>query len=153
MNSRSNWLSYQDMSSTRSQSQLCTATTISSFRQFSHFISAIVFVSCYICFKQNFAQVTKLLAEWIGTYDISQLVHMFFRSSYRKLAWVGFEPTTTEFYAVALTNWFNRPRVSLALIAKFLQLISFHLLFSVHISFRALLSSVATFDLSETSHK
>ena len=29
----------------------------------------------------------------------------FFRSSYRKLAWVGFEPTTTEFRSDALTDW------------------------------------------------
>ena len=29
----------------------------------------------------------------------------FFRSSYTKLAWVGFEPTTTEFRSDALTDW------------------------------------------------
>ena len=29
-------------------------------------------------------------------------------SSYRKLAWVGFEPTTTEFRSDALTDWSNK---------------------------------------------
>ena len=37
----------------------------------------------------------------------------FFRSSYRKVAWVGFEPTTTEFYSGALTDWAIRPWVQL----------------------------------------
>ena len=36
-------------------------------------------------------------------------------SSYRKLAWVGFEPTTTEFRSDALTDWAIRPWVQLAL--------------------------------------
>ena len=30
-----------------------------------------------------------------------------FRSSYRKLAWVGFEPPTTEFRSDALTDWID----------------------------------------------
>ena len=36
-------------------------------------------------------------------------------SSYRKLAWVGFEPMTTEFRSDALTDWAIRPWVQLAL--------------------------------------
>ena len=52
-------------------------------------------------------------------------------SSYRKLAWVGFEPTTTEFHSEALTNWAIRPWVQLALRANFLQPLQFHCLFSV----------------------
>ena len=47
-------------------------------------------------------------------------------SSYRKLAWVGFEPTTTELRSDALTDWAIRPWVQLALRANFVQLLQFH---------------------------
>ena len=50
-----------------------------------------------------------------------------FWSSYRKLAWVGFEPTTTGFCSDALTDWATRPWVQLALRANFVQLLQFHL--------------------------
>ena len=43
------------------------------------------------------------VAEWTDTYDIHHWRILW--SSYRKLAWVGFEPTTTEFHSDALTNW------------------------------------------------
>ena len=46
-------------------------------------------------------------------------------SSYKKLAWVGFEPTTTEFRSDAPTDWAIRPWVVLALSANFVQLHSF----------------------------
>ena len=36
-------------------------------------------------------------------------------SSYRKLTWVGFEPTITEFRSDALTDWAIRPWLQLAL--------------------------------------
>ena len=75
--------------------------------QCSHFISAIAFVIRHICFKRNLAQVIILAAEWIDTYGIHHW--RIFRSSYRKLAWVGFEPTTTEFRSDALTDWAIRP--------------------------------------------
>ena len=52
-------------------------------------------------------------------------------SSYRKLAWVRFEPTTTEFRSNTLTNWAIKPWVQLALRANFVQLLQFYLLFSV----------------------
>ena len=52
---------------------------------------------------------------------------MIFRSSYRKLAWVGFESTTTEFRSDALTDWAIRSWVQLALIANFVQRLQFHL--------------------------
>ena len=48
-------------------------------------------------------------------------------SSYRKLAWVGFEPTTTEFRSDALTDWAIRPWVQLALRAKFIQLLHIYI--------------------------
>ena len=50
-----------------------------------------------------------------------------FRSSCRKLTWVGFEPTTTEFHSGALTNWAIRPQVQLAHRANFVQLLQLHL--------------------------
>ena len=43
------------------------------------------------------------------------------------LAWVGFEPTTTEFRSDALTDWATRLWVQLALRANFAQLLQFDL--------------------------
>ena len=54
-----------------------------------------------------------------------------FWSSYRTLAWVRFEPATTEFRSDALTDWVIRPWVQLALRAKFVQLLQIHRLFRV----------------------
>ena len=56
-------------------------------------------------------------------------------SSNRKLAWVGFEPTTTEFRSDALSDWVIRPWVQVALKANFVQPLQFHLLFSVTFHF------------------
>ena len=95
------------------------------FVQCPHFVSAIAFVSCHICLKQNLVQVITLVAEWIDTYGIHHW--RIFWSSYRKLAWVGFEPTTTEFRSEALTDWAIRPWAQLALRANFEQLLQFHL--------------------------
>ena len=50
-----------------------------------------------------------------------------FWSSYRKLAWMGFEPMTTEFGLYALTDRAIRPWVQLALWANFMQLLQFQL--------------------------
>ena len=50
-------------------------------------------------------------------------------SSYRKLAWVGIEPMTTEFHSDTLTDWAIRPWVQFALRANFVQLLQFHHLF------------------------
>ena len=51
----------------------------------------------------------------------------FFWNSYRKLAWVRVEPTTTEFRSDALTDWAIMPWVQLALRANFVQLLSIYL--------------------------
>ena len=56
-------------------------------------------------------------------------------SSYRKLAWVGSEPTTTEFRSDALTNWAIKPWFQLALRVDFVQPLQFHCLFSVKFHF------------------
>ena len=49
-----------------------------------------------------------------------------FWSSYRMLAWVGFEPTTTKFRSDALTDWPIRPWVQPALKVNFIQLLQFY---------------------------
>ena len=64
------------------------------------------------------------VAEWTDTYGIHHWTIL--RSCYRKLAWVGFEPTTTEFHSDALTDWTIRSWVQLALRANFVQLLQFH---------------------------
>ena len=74
-----------------------------------------------------------ILVEWTGRYGIHHWTIL--RSSNRKLALVGFEPTTTEFYSYALTNWAIRPRIQLAFTVNFKPLIQFHLLFSVRFHF------------------
>ena len=58
-----------------------------------------------------------------------------FTSSYRKLAWVGFECTFIEFCSDALTDWAIRPWVQLELRANIAQLLQAAFLFSVHVSF------------------
>ena len=70
---------------------------------------------------------------------------MIFRSSYRKLDWVRFHLTTTEFCSLVLTNSVIRLWVQLALRTNFVQLLQFHHFFSVHTFFRPLSSFVATF--------
>ena len=59
------WLSFQAMGSACTQSQLCTATPISSLVCCSHFILAIAFVGRYISFKRNLAKVIILVVEYV----------------------------------------------------------------------------------------
>ena len=47
------------------------------------------------------------VVEWADTYGIHHWRILW--SSYRKLAWVGFEPTTNEFLSGDLTDWRIRP--------------------------------------------
>ena len=75
--------------------------------------------------KRSLAQAITFVGEWIDTYFIHHWT--IFRSSYRKLAWVGFEPTTTEFRSEALTDWAIRSWVQLVLRANFIQLLHFNL--------------------------
>ena len=56
-------------------------------------------------------------------------------SSYRKLAWVGFESRTTEFRSSALTDWAIRPWIQFVLRASFVELLQFHRSFSVTFHF------------------
>ena len=134
---------------------------------FMHDISRIKFFSCYIlltdqilwtdcCYFLRFWTIQYFILFFcitICTLNICIYIYGIHHrrilwSSYRKLAWVGFEPTTTEFHSDALTDWAIRPWVQLALsqlctptpISSFAQ---------CHISFRLLPSSVATFVLIE----
>ena len=50
-----------------------------------------------------------------------------FWSSYRKLAWVGFESRATEFSPDTLTYWAIRPWVQVQLRASFVQILQYHL--------------------------
>ena len=97
--------------------------------------------------KQEILYVNLLICVLLQRH---RLVYM---SVCLQMAWVGFKPTTTGFRPDALTDWTIRPWVQLDLRANFVQLPNFISLFSVHVSFRSLPSSVATFALSEVSHK
>ena len=137
-----------------------------SYITYIYIIYLYIYISRYIIYVL-YIIIFMLYIYYVINYNIYILTYIYiysihhwriFRSSYRKLAWVGFEPTTTEFRSDAVTDWAIRPWVQLALRANFVQLLQFHLfvqcsLFFVHVSFRSLPSSVATFALSEVSHR
>ena len=95
---------------------------------------------------------------YIYTYIYIYGIHYWriLRSSYIKLAWVGFETTTTELRSDALTDWAIRPWVQLALRTNFVELLQFHLFVqcshfisavafvSCHICFKRNLAQVIT---------
>ena len=95
------------------------------FVQYSHFVSAIAFVSHHICFRWNLAWVITLTAEWIYAYGINHW--SIFWISYKKLAQAWFERTVTEFCADALTDRALKPWVQLILTGSFVQLLLFYL--------------------------
>ena len=84
-------------------------------------LSLYIYIYIYIYIKTVCWNVKKCLFIW---------------RSYRKLAWVGFEPTTTEFRSDALTDWAIRPWVQLALRANFFTATPISWLVQCHISFR-----------------
>ena len=98
-------------------------------------LNACVF--CYGCFFHTCENYRIYVYIYIYIYIYIYGIHhrTILWSSYRKLARVGFEPTTTEFRSDALTDWAIRPWVQLALRANFVQLLQFHRLFSVTIHF------------------
>ena len=91
------------------------------FIQWRPLISVIAFVSCHICFKRIIAHVIILVAEWINTHVIDHWRSL--SSSYRKLAWVRFTPTTSEFSSGALPDCPIKASVQLALRSSFVQLL------------------------------
>ena len=86
-------------------------------RIFPYLLSVSVSVSLSLCLSVSLSLSPSL----------SLSLGRIFRSSYRKLVWVGFEPTTTEFRSDVLTDWAIRPWVQLTLRANFVQLLQFHL--------------------------
>ena len=70
------------------------------------------------------------VAEWVDTYGIHHWRIIW--SSYRKLAWVGFEPTATEFRSDALNDWAIRPWVQLALY-KHVHILSIYIYIYIYI--------------------
>ena len=133
--------------------QLVRRTNFVRLLQF-HRLFSVPFASGY-CLRQSlrlfyskFCWCNRMsVAEWVHTYCIHHW--RFIWSSYRKLAWVGFEPTTTVFRSEALTDWAIRPWVQLKLRANFVQLLQFHRFAQCPISFRLLPSSFATYILTE----
>ena len=137
---RSNRRRYQAMSSSRSQSQLCRATPISSlFSVFMFHFSLCSRQSPHLLEAKS-RTANHVVVEWIDKCGIHHW--RIFRSRYRKLVRVGFEPMTTEFRLDAPTSWAIRPWVQVALRAKFVQLLQFHLFvqYSRFISVYALVS-------------
>ena len=92
---RSNRPSYQVMSSPRTQSQLCTATSISTFVQCRFRFGYCLRQSPRLFWSKFYWGNDMSVAEWTDIYGIHNWRIIW--SSYRKLVWVGFEPTTTEF--------------------------------------------------------
>ena len=115
-------------------------TLTANFVQLLQFHFSVTFHFGY-CFRQssrlfssNFYWGNHMsVAEWVDTYGIHHRRILW--SSYRKLAWVGFDPTTTEFRSDTLTDWAVRSWVQLSLRANFEQPLQFHRLFSVTFHF------------------
>ena len=97
----------------------------------SHFILAVCLRQSPHLFWSKFPVGNYMnVAEWADIYGIHHWQILW--SSYRKLAWVGFKPATTEFCPDPLTDWALRPRVQLALRANFVQLLQFNCLYTIY---------------------
>ena len=91
------------------------------------YICIYIYIYIYICMDIYSAQQNIYIYIYIYIYLYGIHHWLILWSSYRKLDWMGFEPTTTEFRSDALNDWAIRPRVELALRANFVQLFQFHL--------------------------
>ena len=80
-------------------------------------------MSFHMMYMVRYCNINRVICILLEVYAY----YFHFGSSYRKLAWVRFEPTTTEFCSDALTDWAIRPWVQLAPRANFAQLLQFHL--------------------------
>ena len=95
-------------------------------------------IQCLVCLNKK-----KYIYIYIYIYGIHHWQILW--SSYRRLAWVGVEPTAIEFCSDALTDWAIRPWDQPTLRANLVQLLQFHRLFSVTFDSAYLRSSVAAF--------
>ena len=116
------------MSSILTQSQLCTATLISSFVHCSNLILAITCIGYLIYYNQNLAQWITSVGELTDIYIVLAMKG-YFKRSCRKTAWVSYEPATTEFCSYTLTGWGIRPWIQLSLRANFLWLLEINIFF------------------------
>ena len=81
------------------------------------------FIRLHLIFqKTNMVIMSSLKILFCSPYVIHH-----WRIFRRKLAWVGFQPTTIEFCSDALTDWPIKPWVQLPFRPNFLQLLQFHL--------------------------
>ena len=98
------------------QSQLCATTAISSFFQYHISFQLLpLWVATFISSKYYWGYHMSVV-EWTDIHGIHHSAIL--RSSYRKLVWVGFKPTTTEFRSESLTNWAIRPKVQVSYIYR-----------------------------------
>ena len=90
-----------------------------------------------VCSVSDFISAVAFVSRGEGIWAMAYGIHQWriSWSSYTKSAWVGFEPTTTEFRSDALTNRGIKPWVQLAFRANFVDLPQFHLLVSVRFYF------------------
>ena len=110
------------------------------------------FVSRHVYFHLRFLVDNHMsVFEWTETYGIFLCQNL--QCSYRKLTWVRFEPTTTEFHSVTLSHWTIGSWIVLALRGNFAQLLQFHRMFSVTFYLGCLPSLVATFILIKVFYR
>ena len=114
------------------------------------FISSIAFISRHFYFTLKFSWGNHMsVAEWSDTYGIHQWRIIW--SSYRKLAWGGFEPTTTEFRSNPLAYLSYQAMSSSHTQSQLSTTTPSSLFAQCPISFRLLPSLVAMFVLIEIS--
>ena len=95
----------------------------------SHFLSVFCLRQLPCLFWLKFVLGNHVsVAEWAHTWGIHHWEVLW--RWYRKLAWVGSEPTTTEFCWDALSYWTTSPWVQLGLRANFVHYSNF-IVFSV----------------------
>ena len=97
-------------------------------------------MTTYIPYISTYLPISIYLSIYLPIYIYILYIYgihhrMILWSNYRKLAWEGFEPTTTEFHSDALTEWAIRLWVQIALRANLVQLLQFHRLLSVTFHF------------------
>ena len=86
------------------------------------YINTYIYIYIYIWI---YMYICVCVCVYIYIYMFSPLEE--FKSSYRKLAWDGFQPTTTELCSDTLTDWDISPWIQLAPRANLVQLLQFQI--------------------------
>ena len=89
-----------------------------------------IYIYIYVC-KYMYINIYIYIYIYINGFHHWRILW----NSYRKLVWVVFEPTTTEFRSDVLTKRTIRPWFQLAIRANFAQVLQFHRLFGVKFHF------------------